>query len=62
MSSKELKVVFNPKSPYQKEDCYFCNDKATLQADCGSASIRCCEKCKAEAAKFALEAAKMLPR
>jgi len=58
---KENEVVFQPKSPWQKDDCinrsaeYDCPNKSTIEAVLGNAKIRCCEdeKCKARAAKLA---------
>ncbi len=58
---KRSEVFFQPKSPYQKEDCinrnssYNCLNDSTLEAVCGSATVRCCEeeRCKERAAQLA---------
>jgi len=51
------KVTFTAKAWYQKDDCFFCEAEATLQANYGNASIRCCDnkECKAEAKKLAID-------
>lgn len=54
-------VQFQPKSPWQKEDCinnstgHICRNPATLEAVSGSARVRCCieESCKQRAAEIA---------
>lgn len=58
---KENKVVFRPKSLWQKNDCinrsaeYDCPNESTIEAVFGDAIVRCCEdeKCKARAAELA---------
>jgi hypothetical protein len=58
---KRSEVVFQPKSPFQKWDCinrnsaYDCPNESTLEAVCGSATVRCCEeeRCKERAAQLA---------
>ncbi len=54
-------VIFQPKSIWQKDDCLFCENIATIEAVYArgsvSANIRCCEseQCKKKATKLAEE-------
>lgn len=52
-------VKFRPKSSWQKDNCLFCQRKATLEAVYGDALIRCCadERCKQHAAELAKKVA-----
>ena len=58
---KKRKVIIRKKSNFQKDDCLFCEDNATLEAVCGegriTTMIRCCKKvtCKKQAKELALE-------
>ncbi len=48
-------VMFGPLASYQKDDCFYCDERATQQANCGIVSIRCCasEACEKRAAQNA---------
>lgn len=57
--AKTKEVTFQKKSSFQKPDCLpnkpGCLGDSTLEAVCGNALIRCCEKeeCKDEARRMA---------
>lgn len=61
-------VVFQRKSPWQKDDCLFCDNKAILEAVVGEENvishIRCCaeHECGNKAAELAVEQADALLR
>lgn len=47
----DTKIIFRAKSPWQKDDCKFCTNKATLEAVSRTHAIRCCKNdgCKEQA-------------
>ncbi len=47
---------FEPKTEWERDDCMFCESRATLQAIYGKAMVRCCENevCKKKAERIAL--------
>jgi len=58
------KVIFRSKTEWQKPNCLFCGETATLEAAYGKAMIRCCEDedCKNNAAELAKEIGQFVPR
>jgi len=49
------KIIFRAKSAWQRDDCPYCHDKATLEAVTRTGAIRCCAKdeCKKQTAALA---------
>lgn len=51
------KTVFQKKTPWQRDDCLFCENKAVIEAVNNFAMIRCCKNkdCKRKAIDLAKE-------